>query len=63
MKSNPFRSLLCQMKPLSISTLIQKYVNLTPLVVGQNLSLNNINWKFNILIKYFTLLIENFLQL
>ena len=39
----PFRSLPCQMKPLSINTLIQKYVNITPSVVGQNINLNNIN--------------------
>ena len=39
-----------------------EYVDITPLDVNQNLNLNNISWKSNILIKCFMLFIENFLQ-
>ena len=56
------RSLLCQMKLLSTNISAQYHVNSTPSIILQNLKLNSINWRFNTLIKYFMLLIENFLQ-
>ena len=62
-KSNSFRSLLYQTNQLSKISLTQKYVDIIPLDANQNLNLNSISWKSNILIKYFILFIENFLQL
>ena len=65
--------LLYQVKPFQITPLlnessIQEFFNtenvdIIPLDVNQNLNLNNIIWKSNILIKCFMLFIENFLKL
>ena len=56
-----------QITPLSNETFIHKYFStepckFNPLLVLQNLGVNSIDWRFNMLIKYFMLLIENFLQ-
>ena len=61
-RSNSFRSLLYGTNQLSKISLTQKYVNIIPLDVNQNLNLNSISWKSNILIKCFIVFIENFLQ-
>ena len=61
-KMHQSKSLHCQMKPLSTNISAQDHVNSTSSLVLQNLKLNSINWRFNTLIKYFMLLIENFLQ-
>ena len=62
-----YENLPVQITPLLNETLIKKYFNsklcrFNPFLVLQNLKMNNIDWRFNTLIKYFMLFIRNFLQ-
>ena len=61
MKANQSKSLLCQMKPLSINSLTQKYVNSTPSLVLQNLQLEQYKLEIQYIDKVFHATYRKFL--